>query len=75
MLPNTPLVTRDVPLVTRDGVWTHIPATWAVVQCEQGCDESWVVDAADFEPQMTLDEIETLLTPLLIAHEVEHGKW
>lgn len=68
--------TTAAPLVTRDTqAWTHIPGTWVVVQCEQGCDESWVVDVADFEPKMTLDAVEDLLTPLLLTHEVEHGKW
>lgn len=66
---------RSGPLVEREYGCQEVPSTWCVVACEQGCTETWTVDVADFEPRLTADDVERLLTPLLVAHEVEHGKW
>ena len=65
----------QAPLVDREMGCPAVPPTWCVVACEQGCTETWTVDVADFEPRLTADDVERMLTPLLIAHEVEHGKW
>ena len=66
---------QDAPLVVREAGSVSVPPTWCVTVCEQGCWESWAVDVADFEPRLTASDVERLLTPLLIAHEVEHGRW
>lgn len=65
-LAEPPLITRDTSLA--------LPSTWCVVACEQGCDQSWTVDVADFAPPLNAGQVEDLLEPLLIAHEIEHGK-
>jgi hypothetical protein len=54
-----------------------IPPTWTYVVCMQGnCDETWTVDTAEFDPPLTVPQIQELLTPLLLAHETtDHGKW
>ncbi|HET7386875.1 MAG TPA: hypothetical protein VFJ19_09470 [Nocardioidaceae bacterium] len=66
-LPEAPLVQSERNMA--------LPPTWCVVSCEQGCRETWTVDAAEFSPQLTVQDVEELLTPLLLAHEVEHGRW
>lgn len=63
----------DPPLIVRDDTEV-VPDTWCVVVCEQGCQQTWTVDTADFDPPLRVIQVEQLLTPLLIAHEVEHGK-
>lgn len=61
------------PLISRDDT-EEVPATWCVVVCEQGCQQSWTVDTADFDPPLTVEQVEDLLTPLLLSHETEHRK-
>jgi len=66
----------EAPLVTRaDEPNVLLPPTWCVVECSQGCRETWTVDVADFTPPLNVADVERLLTPLLLAHEVEHGRW
>lgn len=65
----TPLIHRAEAAVAEP-----VPATWCVVVCEQGCDESWTVDTADFDPPLNAGEVERMLTPLLLAHEGWH-RW
>jgi hypothetical protein len=61
-------MTLPAPLIERRNT-EPVPPTWATAICEQGCQESWTVDVADFDPRPTLNEIEALLSPLLLAHE------
>lgn len=68
-------MTTEAPLIDREMGNSSVPSTWCVVVCEQSCNESWSVDTADFEPRLTADDVERLLTPLLVAHGVEHGRW
>ena len=64
------------PLIERVDGDTEVPPSWCVVVCEQGCQQSWVVDTADFEPRLTASDVEQLLTPVLLEHEQEHqGVW
>lgn len=68
-------MTYEAPLIDRVvEIEPSFPPTWCVVVCEQGCDESWTVDTADFAPPLTALTVETILTPLLIAHEQEHKR-
>lgn len=67
----------EAPLVSREVDTTMVlPPTWCVVACEQGCQQSWTVDVADFDPRLTASDVERLLTPVLLDHEQEHeGAW
>ena len=54
---------------------TALPPTWCVVECMQGCRESWTIDSADFVRRLTVDDAERLVTPFLLDHEVtQHGR-
>jgi hypothetical protein len=59
------------PLVSAPVVSLALPRTWCVVVCERGCRESWTVDVADFDPELTTDQVEHLLAPVLLEHERE----
>lgn len=64
------------PLIERVDGDHEVPATWCVITCEQGCQQSWAIDAADFDPPLTASDVEQLLTPVLLEHEQEHqGTW
>ena len=64
---------RSAPLVAHLGPWQRepVPSTWCVIHCEQGCDQTWTVDTADFDPPLTGAQVEEMLTPDLLAHEKE----
>lgn len=66
----------SAPLVDHLGPWRSepVPDTWCVVACEQGCRETWTVDCAEFDPQLTAMDVERLLTPVLLEHELWHEK-
>lgn len=68
--PSSPLVSRAADPST------VVPPTWCVVECCQGCRETWTVDVADFTPRLSAGDVERLLTPVLLDHEQEHqGVW
>lgn len=66
------MTVHEAPLITRAEEPNEryvLPPTWCTAVCEQGCQESWTVDVADFDPRPTLNEIEAWLSPILLAHE------
>lgn len=62
------------PLIKPPEITTALPPTWCVIVCEQGCDQSWTLDTAEWSPPLDVQQVEWLLTPLLLAHEIEHGR-
>lgn len=56
------------PLIER-GPNPDVPPTWCVVECRQGCHETWTVDVDDFDPPLTVERVERLITPALLDHE------
>lgn len=70
-----PQEAQGAPLITGKHLNTSLPPTWCVVECMQGCRESWTIDSADFVRRLTVDDAERLVTPFLLDHEVtQHGR-
>ncbi len=58
----------DDVAITLDPDRLLVPPTWVVIECENGCRETWTVDAAEFDPPLNIGTAEDLLRPSLVAH-------
>jgi hypothetical protein len=50
-----------------------IPTTWVTSSCLT-CQEGWTVDTTEFDPVLTLSDVEEMLMPLMEDHTEEHQR-